>query len=218
MVRIKSVVKRSIRMLCGETLMVRSLNRTLMPVLRAVVHELPKGVCVIDVGAKNSPYASLFADHKFFTVDASSQHNPNFVCRVEELDSIFEEHSVDLVICTEVLEHVSQPLAAVEKIFRVLKPGGRLVASTPFLVPYHPDPHDFYRYTKEGWAQLTHQFCDVRIVEHGSKTTAIWYLMECGRLGQILRPFDSLVAALFTHPSAYLPLGFVVVAQKARAA
>ena len=46
-------------------------------------------------------------------------------------DSRLESDSFDLILCTEVLEHIPDPVAAMKELFRILKPGGRLILSTP---------------------------------------------------------------------------------------
>lgn len=43
----------------------------------------------------------------------------------------FEDGSFDVVLCVEVLEHLFSPDRAAAEIRRVLRPGGRLVASSP---------------------------------------------------------------------------------------
>ena len=58
--------------------------------------------------------------------------------------------SVDVVVCLEVLEHVSQPQAALAEFVRVLKPGGVMLFSMPFMYPIHDAPHDFQRLTEHG--------------------------------------------------------------------
>lgn len=58
--------------------------------------------------------------------------------------------SVDAVVCLEVLEHLRRPRAALEEMARVLKPGGTLLLSMPFLYPVHDAPFDFQRLTVHG--------------------------------------------------------------------
>lgn len=57
---------------------------------------------------------------------------------------------VDAVVMLEVLEHLRHPHEALLEIARVLRPGGRLLLSMPFLYPIHDAPHDYQRYTLQG--------------------------------------------------------------------
>ena len=59
----------------------------------------------------------------------------------------FEDQSFDVVISTEVLEHVPDPEKYLAEIKRVLKPGGIFFFTVPFLMSLHEVPHDYYRYT-----------------------------------------------------------------------
>lgn len=57
------------------------------------------------------------------------------------------------IVCTEVLEHVLWPERVIAECARLLRPGGRLILSTPFLVRIHADPGDYQRFTA---SKLTH--------------------------------------------------------------
>jgi SAM-dependent methyltransferase len=58
--------------------------------------------------------------------------------------------SFDIVLSTQVLEHVSQPAHYVAECFRVLKPGGYLVLTTHGLFEEHGCPYDYQRWTADG--------------------------------------------------------------------
>lgn len=60
-----------------------------------------------------------------------------------------KDASVDAVLAFNVFEHVYNYAFLAHETFRVLKSGGRLIGAVPFLVGYHADPHDFWRYTHE---------------------------------------------------------------------
>ena len=57
----------------------------------------------------------------------------------------------DLVVCGELLEHVPDPKPVLREIYRVLKPGGTVLITVPFLFRIHADPFDFGRYTDRYW-------------------------------------------------------------------
>ena len=69
-----------------------------------------------------------------------------------------EERRFDLVICEQVLEHVPDPCAAVDEPARALRPGGRVIVSTPFLIKVHEFPSygmlDYWRFTPRGLRTL----------------------------------------------------------------
>lgn len=66
----------------------------------------------------------------------------------------FRDGSFDAIKATELLEHVPDVPAALAECRRVLRPGGRLVATVPFLERVHADPGDYARYTASMWERL----------------------------------------------------------------
>ena len=68
------------------------------------------------------------------------------------------DHTYDLVICDQVLEHVKQPFDAVKEMHRVCKPRGILVLTTVFMYPIHEFPKDYWRFTPDGLKQLCIDF------------------------------------------------------------
>lgn len=69
----------------------------------------------------------------------------------------FKAESFELVISQETVEHVPDPFLAVREMGRVLKGGGRLYLQVPFIIGYHPDPDDFWRFTHSGVRRLIEQ-------------------------------------------------------------
>jgi SAM-dependent methyltransferase len=84
----------------------------------------------------------------------------------------FRDASIDNVICLEVAEHVDDSRRLVAEISRVLKPGGALFFTMPFLYPIHDAPYDFQRYTKYGLENLM-QTAGLEVVSVERKTNAI---------------------------------------------
>ena len=68
-----------------------------------------------------------------------------------------------------VLEHLSDPLRAVEQVWRVLKPGGVFFSYAPFYHPYHASPHDYFRFTEEGYRHLLRAFSLNKVLQERVK-------------------------------------------------
>lgn len=77
-------------------------------------------------------------------------------------------NNYDLIICTEVLEHVANPFAAVAEINRILKPGGQIFVTTPFNFRIHGPLPDNWRFTIHGLKQL---FSHMEIISIEEETT-----------------------------------------------
>lgn len=96
------------------------------------------------------------------TLDIARDSGATYVADIcKDNRNFLYSKSFGLVICTEVLEHVKNPFAAVAEIHRVLKPGGILVASSPFNFRIHGPLPDCWRFTEHGWRELLDGF-DIR--------------------------------------------------------
>ena len=62
----------------------------------------------------------------------------------------FRSGSFDKVICSQVLEHVDHPYVVLGELARVVRPGGRIFLSIPFVWHLHQEPYDRMRFTRHG--------------------------------------------------------------------
>ena len=85
----------------------------------------------------------------------------------------FDPDEFDAVVMSEVLEHLHSPHLALDNIRMALRPGGRLILSTPFALPIHEAPNDYYRYTRYGLGFLLRDFSEVVITARNSYFEAI---------------------------------------------
>lgn len=112
-----------------------------------------EGLVVVDVGCGERPYADLFGAAHCIGLDRSTDGAaPDVLADATCLP--LASGCADLVFCTQVIEHVTQPARLLAECRRVLKPGGALVLTGPFYWPLHEEPHDYYRFTRHGFAHL----------------------------------------------------------------
>ena len=156
---------------------------------------------LLDLGAGNQPFKEWYLSlaDKCVSVDVAPAPGLDVLSMAAPLP--FESASFDTVLCTSVLEHVHDAEAAVSEIARVLKPGGRIIITVPFLYPTHEAPYDFWRTTHLGLRSvLTRHGLEVETVAaQGGPGLLVAHYMIAGfaqlvmLLGKRLGRFESLV-------------------------
>jgi len=113
---------------------------------------------VLDVGCGQKPYITLFNYTEYIGMDVEQSGHPH---QNEEIDVFYDgktfpfpDNSFDSVITSQVLEHVFTPDLFLKEINRVLKPGGKLLLSVPFVWDEHEQPYDFARYSSFGLSHI----------------------------------------------------------------
>jgi SAM-dependent methyltransferase len=126
---------------------------------------IPHGARVLSVGAGGEIFERVaqVAQQRGFEViqlDIDADRKPDVV---GDICSWVPETPFQAVIAAEVFEHVPEPARALSNIRRLLVPGGRLIATTPFMFPIHDAPNDYYRYTRHGLEHLLREYREVTI-------------------------------------------------------
>lgn len=140
-----------------------AMNRQLMRFAKNYLSKIPKGSLVLDVGVGDAPYWHIRPDLDWKGLDVSQGENVNFLITKGAAWPI-QSNSFDVVLCTQVIEHIEEPAFLISEINRVLKPGGQIILNAPFLYPFHGMPEDHMRYTT---TQLEYFFKDFDISECG---------------------------------------------------
>jgi SAM-dependent methyltransferase len=113
---------------------------------------------LLDLGCGNRPFRRIYEKYTEDSVGMDVPYSLHDLGSIQVYasgtDLPFRSGSFDMVLCTEVMEHVAEPESFLREIDRVLMPGGHLVMTVPFLVPVHEAPYDFYRYTIFGLKHL----------------------------------------------------------------
>jgi SAM-dependent methyltransferase len=112
---------------------------------------------MIDVGCGRQPYRASFAHlTEIVACDFDGARGTvDFTCPADRIP--VEAESFDSVLCTEVLEHVPDPSAVWREFFRILRPGGRVLLTTPMYWPAHEEPYDFWRFTRCGLRRVAEE-------------------------------------------------------------
>jgi SAM-dependent methyltransferase len=135
--------------------------------VRAAASSVPAGALVLDAGAGGGPYREHFAAHSYESTDfekAAKEYQSNtYVCDLTAVP--VADDRFDLVLLTQVLEHLPEPLTALKEMYRITKPGCKIWASTPLFYEEHEQPYDFFRYTQFSLRRLFGEagFSDVKI-------------------------------------------------------
>lgn len=151
-----------------------------------------ESVHLLDFGCGGSPYRGLFPNATYHRADYVPMPGLQFQVTTEGTIPEAAASAYDVILSTQVLEHVPNPQTYLAEALRVLKPGGKLVLSTHGTFPDHGCPYDFWRWTADGLAtELTRAgFCAPSIQR-----------LTCGPRA-VLFLFDQLC---FSRSSGFLP-------------
>jgi SAM-dependent methyltransferase len=131
------------------------------------------GLHVLDVGGRIQPYRPLLADRlsSYVAVDLRRTHLTDVIGSVEQLP--FRAERFDLVVCTQVLEYVSDPHTAIREMARVLKPGGLLFLSVPSACPTDA-AEECWRFLPGGLRHLLAPFQEIEIAPEGGSVSGFF--------------------------------------------
>jgi SAM-dependent methyltransferase len=109
------------------------------------------------VGCGSKPYRSLFSVDTYIGLDIDSSLSRQRGDADYFYDGNafpFVDGSFDSALCNQVLEHVFNPNEFLGEIARILKPGGKLLLTVPFVWDEHEQPYDYARYSSFGLRAL----------------------------------------------------------------
>ena len=139
-------------------------NITLRNAVRKFAESVSGDTRVLDAGAGLKPYESFFrhckyescdfanCDEFYGNIDDGRRNNiaarHTYVCTLDDIP--VPDDSYDLILCTEVLEHVPSPAAVLKEFHRILKTPGTLFITVPQGYGIHGEPYNFFYFTRFG--------------------------------------------------------------------
>jgi SAM-dependent methyltransferase len=136
-------------------IMIIRLREALESIIKPLVNN---SLSCLDVGCGERPYEYLFKNAKYTGLDVEdsgrpiNMKKPDFFYDGDQFP--FNDEEFDMVICTQVLEHVPNPRLLLGEMARVCKRGGGVVVSLPFVYPEHERPFDYFRFSRFGISEL----------------------------------------------------------------
>jgi SAM-dependent methyltransferase/uncharacterized protein YbaR (Trm112 family) len=114
--------------------------------LNAQVKKLPAEAKILDVGAGHGDFADIFESRPYYSLDIVPYPEVDLVADLGS-ENPFKDGAFDAVVLMNVLEHVYESRGLVKSIERIVRPGGCVFFTVPFLLKVHQAPFDFSRYT-----------------------------------------------------------------------
>ena len=169
----------------------------------------------MDLGCGTMPYKELILSNKrvikYIGMDLHKDgiHKDHYMADIywDGITMPLPDNSIDSMHATEVFEHCSNVSVVFKEIHRVLKPGGSLFFTVPFLFQLHEVPNDFYRYTPFVLEKLFKEtgFNNIKLEARGGWNASMAQMISLWIFGQyqshkvrlalfiILRPFVRLL-------------------------
>jgi len=120
---------------------------------------------LLDVGSGDKPYRNIFFNvDSYIGCDYLSKIEMKRVNEMERLAQVdvvgdacclpFVRNSFDVVLSTQLIEHLPDPFVFFKEVSRVLVPSGYFIVTFPLVNPVHEQPYDFFRYTEYSIRQM----------------------------------------------------------------
>lgn len=154
-----------------EEFIVPLLEKEILSALKIYL-DTPNKLTVLDIGCGNQPFSNIVKsmnnDYFSFDIDNNvSSYNIDFLGRIDkELPYLLKQMpKFDFILLTEVLEHVPEWNMTFNNLKELVKPGGHILITAPFIYHLHEVPHDYWRPTEYAVSFYSEKY-DFEIVQY----------------------------------------------------
>jgi SAM-dependent methyltransferase len=112
---------------------------------------------ICDIGNQGKALPEL-ESYNVVSLDINEESRPDIIADITMFNKHIPDQSYDALMCTEVLEHVVDPFAAIRELRRILKRNGYILFTTPLNVRIHGPIPDCWRFTEFGLKVLLRDF------------------------------------------------------------
>ena len=138
-----------------------------------------KNLDILEIGSgdeeKKQSVISIFKEAKIFLqTDIKKEYSHMFLDITKPIEI---KTKYDLVICTNVLEHIFETNLAIENLKKLVKNGGHLLVSVPLIYPLHDEPADYWRFTEHSLKILFKEFKIIEFKKTGLRQFPTQYIL-----------------------------------------
>lgn len=157
---------------------------------------------LLDVGCGTKPYRNIFNVDSYRGLDIDSPTTRERALADDLYDGgrfPYSNSLFDSALCNQVLEHVFNPDEFLQEINRVLKRGGKLLLTVPFVWDEHEQPNDYARYSSFGLrALLEKNGFVIRQHEKLGANATIFFQLANAYLFKITQSWPGIAKLFFT--------------------
>jgi SAM-dependent methyltransferase len=169
---------------------------------------------VLDFGCGQKPYENFFVNSEYIGIDFEDysknkdvlDKTPDFYFDEKyskDLRLPFENENFDHAVSFQVLEHHKKPELMISEMARVIKSGGLILLSCPFIYALHEEPHDYQRFT-EYKLRILFRESDCKVIE--IKKQGSWFSVSSTLANEQLSAFAAKgTSKYFLAAVIYLP-------------
>lgn len=180
-----------------EQFILPKLQETIAQAISKMEKLLPSEAKILDVGCGRQPYRTLLQTGQFryfsFDIEQNEEKTVDFLGYIDKPlpPPLVQSGPYDLILLTEVVEHVLDLEKCFSNLVELLTPSGKLILTCPFFFPIHEKPYDFWRISSFALEQLCKKF-ELEV-------------LESRRLGSSLECWGLLNGHLLTHMQYQTP-------------